>query len=76
MPVHAQTYSELTRTTGAPLGEIARHLDLPFIPRLLAVGAVTAMLGVLLNLVLGLSSVFLAMGRRSDMPELLARGDK
>jgi APA family basic amino acid/polyamine antiporter len=39
----------------------------------LAVGAMTAMLGVLLNLILGLSRVLLAMGRRSDMPRFFAR---
>jgi len=38
-----------------------------------AVGAIAAMLGVLLNLVLGLSRVWLAMGRRGDMPSALAR---
>lgn len=41
-----------------------------------AVGAIAAMLGVLLNLVLGLSRVWLAMGRRGDMPEALARLDQ
>jgi len=40
------------------------------------IGAVTAMLGVLVNLVLGLSRVWLAMGRRLDMPETLARLDR
>jgi APA family basic amino acid/polyamine antiporter len=35
-------------------------------------GAMLAMLGVLLNLVLGLSRVWLAMGRRGDMPRGLA----
>jgi APA family basic amino acid/polyamine antiporter len=39
------------------------------------VGAVTAMAGVLLNLVLGLSRVWLAMGRRGDMPTGLIRLD-
>jgi APA family basic amino acid/polyamine antiporter len=39
------------------------------------IGAVTAMLGALLNLVLGLSRVWLAMGRRGDMPDRLARLD-
>lgn len=39
----------------------------------IAVGAVTAMLGVLLNLILGLSRVLLAMGRRRDMPRFFAR---
>jgi APA family basic amino acid/polyamine antiporter len=37
---------------------------------------VTAMLGVLLNLILGLSRVLLAMGRRADMPAVLARLDR
>jgi APA family basic amino acid/polyamine antiporter len=41
-----------------------------------ATGAVTAMLGALLNLVLGLSRVWLAMGRRNDMPGGLARLDR
>lgn len=41
-----------------------------------AIGAVTAMLGVLLNLVLGLSRVWLAMGRRNDMPRALAQLDR
>jgi APA family basic amino acid/polyamine antiporter len=42
----------------------------------LAVGAITAMLGVLLNLILGLSRVLLAMGRRNDAPRFLARLDR
>lgn len=41
-----------------------------------AVGAIAAMLGVLLNLILGLSRVWLAMGRRGDMPSPLARLDR
>ena len=43
-------------------------LDMP----LVTIGAITAMLGVLLNLVLGLSRVWLAMGRRRDMPHQLS----
>jgi len=39
---------------------------------IVTVGAVTAMAGVLLNLVLGLSRVWLAMGRRGDMPARLS----
>lgn len=39
----------------------------------LAIGAITAMLGVLLNLILGLSRVVLAMGRRRDLPRVLAQ---
>lgn len=41
-----------------------------------AMGAIAAMLGVLLNLILGLSRVWLAMGRRDDMPSALARLDR
>ena len=39
---------------------------------IVTIGAVTAMAGVLLNLVLGLSRVWLAMGRRGDMPARLS----
>jgi basic amino acid/polyamine antiporter, APA family len=39
------------------------------------VGGVAAMLGALLNLVLGLSRVWLAMGRRNDMPRRLSKLD-
>lgn len=46
-------------------------LDMPFV----TFGAITAMLGVLLNLVLGLSRVWLALGRRGDMPASLGRLD-
>lgn len=46
-------------------------LDLGFV----RFGAIVAMLGVLLNLILGLSRVWLAMGRRSDMPSALAKLD-
>jgi len=46
-------------------------VDMPFV----AFGAVVAMLGVLLNLILGLSRVYLAMGRRGDMPTALATLD-
>jgi len=41
----------------------------------LSIGAITAMLGVLLNLVLGLSRVLLAMARRDDAPRVFARID-
>ena len=41
--------------------------------RIVQIGAIVAMLGVLLNLILGLSRVWLAMGRRRDMPHRLAR---
>ena len=55
---------------------IARGFDVPGIAWLVAAGAVTAMLGVLLNLVLGLSRVVLAMAHRADMPRVFARVDQ
>jgi basic amino acid/polyamine antiporter, APA family len=61
----------------APLVGAARILEggvMPVLmPGLMAIGAITAMLGVLLNLILGLSRVLLAMGRRRDMPGVFGR---
>ncbi|MCU0542543.1 MAG: APC family permease [Oscillatoriaceae cyanobacterium Prado104] len=62
-----------TASNAAPLEVIARSFPISGVSQLLAVGAITAMLGVLLNLILGLSRVWLAMGRRLDMPRILAR---
>lgn len=63
----------MTEESGAPL-EVAAGSVIGAPGRiLLAVGAVTAMVGVLLNLLLGLSRVLLAMGRRGDMPRLFAK---
>jgi len=56
---------------GAPLAGASRYSQ-P-VAWVVAQGAVVAMLGVLLNLVLGLSRMWLAMGRRRDMPGVLAR---
>jgi APA family basic amino acid/polyamine antiporter len=53
----------------APLEVAARAFPWRGAPVVLAIGAITAMLGVLLNLILGLSRVLLAMGRRGDMPK-------
>ena len=61
-----QDYSKFESTAALQL--IANGFDVPGAGVVLAVGAITAMLGVLLNLVLGLSRVLLAMGRRSEMP--------
>ena len=62
----------MTEETGAPL-EVAAGSLIGTPGRItLALGAVTAMAGVLLNLILGLSRVLLAMGRRGDMPKLYA----
>lgn len=59
----------------APLEVAAERFGLPVVPSVVALGAVTAMAGVLLNLILGLSRVLLAMGRRRDVPALFGRLD-
>lgn len=57
----------------APLAWAATQAIGPAGGVVLGVGAVTAMAGVLLNLLLGLSRVLLAMGRRGDAPAAAAR---
>ncbi|MFN3927425.1 MAG: APC family permease [Pseudanabaenaceae cyanobacterium] len=57
----------------APLVGVGQQYALPFSGEILTIGASTAMLGVLLNLILGLSRVLLAMARRGDMPTMLAQ---
>ncbi|MGI6300150.1 MAG: APC family permease [Verrucomicrobiota bacterium] len=73
--VGAEFLAQATEGRAAPLEVAAQEFGVPFLPAIVAIGAATAMLGVLLNLVLGLSRVYLAMGRRRDMPVLLARVD-
>jgi APA family basic amino acid/polyamine antiporter len=60
------------RALGGPRWGTRLELGLGDMP-LVTVGAIAAMLGVLLNLILGLSRVWLAMGRRGEMPTVLAR---
>jgi basic amino acid/polyamine antiporter, APA family len=63
-------------TSRAPLEMAAESFREPWIARLLAVGAATAMLGVLLSQILGISRMMLAMARRGDLPGLLKRIDQ
>jgi len=63
---------DATRASAAPLEVAAETFGVPGVPTLVTVGALTAMLSVLLNLLLGLSRVLLAMARRGDMPGGLA----
>jgi APA family basic amino acid/polyamine antiporter len=71
----AEAFGEAAERTAAPLESVARALDVPLLAELIAVAAVAAMVGVLLNLVLGLSRVLLAMARRGDAPRFLSRVD-
>ena len=71
--VGAEGLSGAARPEAAPLEVAARSFGIPGAPQIMAFGAVTAMLGVLLNLILGLSRVLLAMGRRGDVPRVFGR---
>jgi APA family basic amino acid/polyamine antiporter len=71
--VGVDALSESTSSSAAPLAMVSRRFDVPGLPSLISIGAIAAMLGVLLNLILGLSRVVLAMARRGDLPPALAR---
>ncbi|MDQ3774421.1 MAG: APC family permease [Pseudomonadota bacterium] len=58
---------------GLPLSWAAEQLGNPVVANIVAVGALIALAGVLLNLILGLSRVILAMARRQDMPTLFSK---
>ena len=78
--VGADAFAATTAGAAAPLVEVARAWGAAGaapagLPLLLAVGAVTAMAGVLLNLLLGLSRVAFAMARDGEAPAVLARLD-
>jgi APA family basic amino acid/polyamine antiporter len=67
-----QAFAQTTAQATAPLVIVSQSITVPSLPTIVSIGAVTAMLGVLLNLILGLSRVFLAMGRRKDLPAMFA----
>ena len=52
----------------SPLQVVAESLTTPAIKTVVTIGASTAMLGVLLSQILGISRMMLAMGRRNDLP--------
>jgi basic amino acid/polyamine antiporter, APA family len=54
--------------SGGSLIATARGMDVPGLDLVVMVGAMAAMVGVLLNLLLGMSRVVLAMARRGDLP--------
>lgn len=72
----AEGLAAATRAAAAPLQVIAGQLSLPFVGPVVTLAAITAMAGVLLNLLLGLSRVLLAMARRRDAPAALAAVDE
>ncbi|HLW29717.1 MAG TPA: amino acid permease [Brumimicrobium sp.] len=54
----------------SPIQLVAVALSTPGISTVVTIGASTAMLGVLLSQILGISRVMLAMGRRGDLPPI------
>lgn len=68
--------SEALSETKSPLNAVALNLKTPGIVQIIGIGACTAMLGVLLSQILGISRMMFAMGRRSDLPRSLSTVSK
>lgn len=60
--------SEQMAASTSPLQVVANALTTPAVSAVVTIGASTAMLGVLLSQILGISRMMLAMGRRNDLP--------
>ncbi|MBA2653775.1 MAG: amino acid permease [Gammaproteobacteria bacterium] len=71
--VGVEQLAQVTQRRATPLEIAARGIGTPGLSTVVALGACTAMLGVLLNLILGLSRVVLAMGRKGDLPPLFGK---
>lgn len=68
----AEAFGQTADEEAAPLMIVAQMLSIPIIGTVISISAITAMLGVLLNLILGLSRVLLGMARRRDVPGVLS----
>ena len=66
-------FAKEMQASAAPLQAIAGALERPGLKLFLSLAAITAMAGVLLNLILGLSRVAYAMGQQGDAPAFLGR---
>ncbi len=66
---HSGSFTE----AGTPLETVSLAFGPKWLAIVVAVAAMLAMIGVLLNLILGLSRVLLAMGRRGDAPALFSQ---
>lgn len=73
LAVDGSVLAEAAESNAAPLETVATCLGIEAIARWLSIGAMTAMLSVLLSAILGLSRILLAMGRRGDMPGWMAK---
>lgn len=68
----AEFVMKATADSGTPLEAVAVDHGHPWVASVVTIAAMVAMSGVLLNLILGLSRVALAMGRRGDVPRLVS----
>ena len=68
-----EAFGQTLEGEAAPLMVVAQALSVPVIGPVITIAAITAMLGVLLNLILGLSRVLLGMARRKDIPHSISR---
>jgi len=64
--------TEALAKSAAPLSVAAVGLATPGVDLIIGIGAATAMLGVLLSQILGISRMMLAMARRGDLPGFLS----
>ena len=71
--IGAEAFSTATRVQAAPLQVVADSFGIPGAGNILAIGAITSMLSIVLTTILGVSRLLLAMGRRGDMPSFLAQ---
>ncbi|MDD2521926.1 MAG: amino acid permease [Anaerolineaceae bacterium] len=62
--------------SAAPLFTTAEKINSPGLVTIIGLAAVTAMLGVLLSQILGISRMLFAMGRRRDLPAFFEKTDQ
>lgn len=65
--------AENMASSTSPLQIVANALNSPTVSTIITIGASTAMLGVLLSQILGISRMMLAMGRRRDLLPIFQR---
>lgn len=63
----------MATAAGSPLFAAATVMRFPGVQPIIGISATTAMLGVLLSQILGISRMFFAMGRRRDLPKLFSK---
>ena len=68
--------AEFLAASSSPLESASTRFGFPGITWIVVLGATTAMLGVLLSQIVGISRMMFAMARRSDVPERLEHTNK